>query len=80
MNGNVNADVYETVPDTDEQPRDCKDCGRLYLLTLGELGFYERAGLAPPKRCKPCRDAKRARNAAQGEVRMRMAPVRRGGI
>ena len=37
----------------------CVDCGAAYSLTDREKGFYLSRGLALPKRCKACREAKR---------------------
>ncbi len=55
----------------------CSDCGSDFLFTSTEQQFYEEKGLSwPPKRCKPCRAARKT-----GDVRGR-APGRdapRGG-
>lgn len=42
----------------------CIDCGDDFKLRPGEIDFYVQKGLDLPKRCKRCRDAKRARNQA----------------
>jgi CxxC-x17-CxxC domain-containing protein len=40
----------------------CMDCGQPFVFTAGEQEFYERKGFREePKRCKPCRDARKAR-------------------
>jgi CxxC-x17-CxxC domain-containing protein len=46
----------------------CMDCGQPFLFTAGEQEFYERKGFREePKRCKPCRDARKSRkNGALG--------------
>lgn len=47
----------------------CQDCQTTFMFTEKEQAFYEEKGFTPPKRCKPCRDAKKARQqggAAQG--------------
>lgn len=36
----------------------CRECGRQFIFTEGEQGFYEQRGLAPPARCKECRAKK----------------------
>ena len=38
----------------------CIDCGAGFF-TVGEQDFYLSKGLETPKRCKPCRDKKKAR-------------------
>lgn len=41
----------------------CQDCGAEFIFTVGEQEFYkEKQLVSEPKRCKPCRDAKRGRN------------------
>jgi hypothetical protein len=41
----------------------CRDCGDTFPLTPGEVDFYAQRGLVIPKRCKPCRDVRRAERA-----------------
>ena len=38
----------------------CIDCGTPVTITVGEQKFYADKGLQEPKRCKPCRDKKKA--------------------
>ncbi len=38
----------------------CKDCGQGFLFEGAEQERYARDGFAPPKRCRPCRAARRA--------------------
>lgn len=39
----------------------CKDCGKEFTFTVGEQEFYEEKGIQnEPKRCKECRQAKKA--------------------
>ena len=40
----------------------CKQCGREFTLTDGEIAFYENKGLNLPKRCKECRQKNNPRN------------------
>jgi hypothetical protein len=42
----------------------CCDCGGEWTLTASEQDFFDSRDLAWPKRCKPCRVAKRAKYAA----------------
>ncbi len=40
----------------------CIDCSQPFLFTAGEQEFYDRKGFKEePKRCKPCRDARKSR-------------------
>lgn len=45
--------------------RRCADCGAPYALTESELVFFVQRGLEVPRRCAPCRHARRA--ARQGD-------------
>jgi len=38
----------------------CCDCEQQFLFSAGEQDFYAEKQLTPPKRCKPCRVAKKA--------------------
>lgn len=38
----------------------CIDCGNDFVLTDKERAFYEDRNLHLPKRCKPCRDKRKA--------------------
>lgn len=41
---------------------DCMDCGKKFTWTTGEQTFFRDKGLQnPPKRCKPCKQAKTER-------------------
>jgi CxxC-x17-CxxC domain-containing protein len=40
----------------------CMDCSQAFVFTAGEQEFYERKGFKEePKRCKPCREARKQR-------------------
>ena len=40
----------------------CLDCGQPFIFTAGEQEFYDRKGFREePKRCKPCRETRKAR-------------------
>jgi CxxC-x17-CxxC domain-containing protein len=46
----------------------CLDCKNEFVFTAGEQAFYERKGFREiPKRCKPCRDARKARRPQRDE-------------
>jgi len=40
----------------------CADCGGAYEMTASHIGWYESKGLSQPRRCQPCRDARRTRH------------------
>lgn len=42
----------------------CVDCKQTFTFTAGEQQFFSEKGLSDPKRCKPCRQAKKERNQA----------------
>ena len=46
----------------EDQTRTCADCGREFNWSAGEQEFFQEKGFSdPPKRCKDCRQANRAR-------------------
>ena len=45
-----------------DRPIQCIDCKNEFTFTAGEQEFYERKGFKEvPKRCKPCREARKVR-------------------
>ena len=38
----------------------CSDCGREFSFTAADQSFYQERGYSAPKRCKSCRQAKKA--------------------
>lgn len=60
-----------------DQQITCAECGNVFLFSDAEQQFYLERGLAsPPKRCKPCRQARRA---SMGDSGPRSRPPRFGG-
>jgi len=49
-----------------DQDLQCADCGSSFVFTAGEQQFFSTKGFTPPKRCKPCRDAKKQQQGQQG--------------
>jgi len=48
----------------------CCDCGQEFTFTAGEQEFYKEKGFEnEPKRCKACRDKKKAARREQRENR-----------
>lgn len=41
----------------------CKDCHKEFTISYNEVEFFEHKGLPLPKRCKCCRDARKAGGA-----------------
>ena len=42
-----------------DQLLDCRECGKQFLLTVGEQQSFQSRGLATPRRCSGCRQARR---------------------
>src|SRR5579871_309947 len=53
-------DQLMTCCDAGKRPQ----CQREFVFTSGERQFFESKGFSLPRRCKPCRDAKRAEKEA----------------
>jgi CxxC-x17-CxxC domain-containing protein len=53
--------------DFQDRPLQCLDCKNEFVFTAGEQEFYDRKGFKEiPKRCKPCRDARKTRRGDSG--------------
>ena len=44
----------------------CADCGTEFLFSEREQSFYNERGMSEPKRCKPCRDQRKAQRGEGG--------------
>jgi hypothetical protein len=44
----------------EDRELNCVDCGSPFTWAGGEQAFYQKQGFSEPKRCKRCREAKRA--------------------
>jgi hypothetical protein len=51
------------VADGEDQVLRCNDCGQDFTWSAGEQAYYRERGFDQPRRCKPCRQAKKARTA-----------------
>lgn len=50
-----------------DRTRTCVDCGDDFIWTVGEQEFFHEKGFTdPPKRCKTCRQAKKAARGESG--------------
>jgi len=38
----------------------CADCGNDFVFPASEQEFFQKKGFTDPKRCKPCRDKRKA--------------------
>ena len=48
----------------------CVECGQQFTFTAGEQEFYALKDFkADPKRCRPCREARKLRAAGDGDAR-----------
>jgi hypothetical protein len=55
----------------------CQDCGNAFWWTAGEQEFFQQRGYAPPKRCKACRDRKKARQSIHQQTSQALVPTRK---
>lgn len=56
----------DIVDPTDDKTIECVDCHEEFIFTLKEQRFFVSKGFNDPKRCKPCRDAKKQARKSQG--------------
>ena len=54
----------------------CADCGHDFTWAAGEQNYYQRSGLAQPKRCPHCRQTKRELFARKDEKQKAIEAVR----
>ena len=47
----------------------CADCGADFTWSAEEQAFFKEKGYEPPKRCKPCRQAKKAQRQERDDRR-----------
>ena len=47
----------------------CADCGEKFLFDAGEQAFFWSKGLSEPRRCKPCRQKRKATLVPDGRLR-----------
>lgn len=52
-----------------DQTLSCVDCQQSFIHSERDQQFFERMNFTPPKRCKPCRDAKKQRRDRQDQQR-----------
>lgn len=61
----------------------CRDCGREFTLTDGEIDFYRSKGFELPSRCKACRDKRKGRqvlSSASNPTRRHTPPPKKPNL
>ena len=53
----------------------CSDCGQDFTFTAADQAFFQERGYSTPKRCKPCRMAKKNDQGGSGGGGYRSAPA-----
>lgn len=54
------------MPEFSDKILKCVDCGQSFVFARGEQAHFYSKGLHEPKRCKPCREKRKAQRASQG--------------
>jgi CxxC-x17-CxxC domain-containing protein len=49
-----------------DQQLTCSDCGQVFTFTAEDQSFFQERGYSAPKRCKPCRQAKKNEQGGGG--------------
>lgn len=62
----LSRDTQEKEYDVPDMMLECQDCKQEFIFEEGEQAFFESKGYTPPKRCKPCRDKKKAQRSRGG--------------
>jgi CxxC-x17-CxxC domain-containing protein len=50
----------------ENQELQCSDCGQAFTFTAEDQEFFRERGYSAPKRCKPCRQAKKNEQSGGG--------------
>ena len=54
------------VTEYQDKQLECADCKQTFVFTGRDQQFFEEKQFVPPKRCKPCREAKKQAKRSQG--------------
>lgn len=57
----------------------CQDCGKEFIFSEEEQNYYAEKGFQDPKRCKPCRMARKRRTPRGGKRGGERGPRGGGG-
>ena len=70
MNGsNVNeVEATSVEPDVLGQACRCKACNEVFIITAGEVAWYEDKGFELPKLCKNCRTVRKQKKVAEEKL------------
>jgi CxxC-x17-CxxC domain-containing protein len=58
-NGTVGCTICTRRPMAGDIQLTCSDCGQDFTFTAADQAFFQERGYSTPKRCKPCRMAKK---------------------
>src|SRR3954462_14643192 len=58
-NGKVGCTICTRRPMAGDIQLQCSDCGQEFTFTAADQAFFSERGFSTPKRCKPCRMAKK---------------------
>ena len=50
----------------------CSDCGQDFTFTAADQAFFQERGYSTPKRCKPCRQAKKSDQGGEAPATVRL--------
>jgi len=53
----------------EDRTLNCCDCHKDFVFDKGEQEFFQRKEFSDPRRCKPCRVAKKTRNNQENDGR-----------
>lgn len=56
----------DQVTEHQDKQLECVDCKQSFLFSAKDQLFFEEKQFVPPKRCKPCREAKKQARQSQG--------------
>src|SRR6266567_7892827 len=74
-NGTVGCTLCTRRPMAGDIQLTCSDCGQDFTFTAADQAFFQERGYSTPKRCKPCRMAKKNDQGGGGGGGYRSAPA-----
>jgi CxxC-x17-CxxC domain-containing protein len=73
-NDNLVCTIATRRPMAGDMQLTCSDCGQDFTFTSADQQFFQERGYSTPKRCKPCRQAKKSEQGGGGGSGYRPAP------
>jgi len=55
----------------------CEDCKKSFAFSPKEQAYYESMKFSPPKRCKPCREARNEKKKKKSDTKVKTKPTER---